>query len=136
MGNFPVSDKRSISGHSMGGHGALTIALKNPDLYTSVSAFAPICNPMNVPWGIKAFTNYLGPDKEAWREYDALELIKEYRGKDLHILCDQGTDDNFLKGEVNQLQSLALMQAAQDSGVAVTFRMQAGYDHSYYFMST
>jgi S-formylglutathione hydrolase len=134
--SLPVTSKRSIFGHSMGGHGALTIALKNPDRYESVSAFAPICNPMAVPWGIKAFTNYLGPDKEAWKEYDALELIKKYTGKDLHILCDQGTDDNFLKGEVNQLQPLAFIQAAGDAKVPVTFRMQAGYDHSYYFMSS
>jgi S-formylglutathione hydrolase len=132
----PVTSKRSIFGHSMGGHGALTIALKNPNRYESVSAFAPICNPMAVPWGIKAFTNYLGPNQESWKEYDAVELIKTYTGKDLHILCDQGTDDNFLKGEVNQLQPLAFIQAAADAKVPVTFRMQAGYDHSYYFMSS
>mmetsp|Transcript_87600 Transcript_87600/g.151681 ORF Transcript_87600/g.151681 Transcript_87600/m.151681 type:complete len:284 (+) Transcript_87600:66-917(+) len=131
-----ASDRRSISGHSMGGHGALTIGLKNPDSYVSVSAFSPICNPMVVPWGIKAFSNYLGEDKEAWKEYDACELVKSYRGKDLHILCDQGTDDNFLKGAVNQLQPVAFIQAAAEAGVPVTFRMQAGYDHSYYFMST
>merc|ERR1712190_654957 len=134
--NFPVTDKRSISGHSMGGHGALTIGLKNPDMYTSVSAFAPICNPMNVPWGTKALPLYLGEDKETWKEYDATELIKKYQGRDLHILCDQGTDDNFLKGDVNQLQPLNFIAAAQEAKVPVTFRMQAGYDHSYYFMST
>mmetsp|Transcript_158288 Transcript_158288/g.507692 ORF Transcript_158288/g.507692 Transcript_158288/m.507692 type:complete len:291 (-) Transcript_158288:72-944(-) len=134
--NFNVAPVRSVSGHSMGGHGALTIALKNPDRYTSVSAFAPICNPMNVPWGTKALKLYLGDDKEAWKQYDACELIKSYKGRDLHILCDQGTGDNFLSAEVNQLQPLAFMQAAQDAKVPVTFRMQAGYDHSYYFMST
>lgn len=134
--NFPVTALRSISGHSMGGHGALTIGLKNPDRYTSVSAFAPICNPMAVPWGQKALPLYLGDDKETWKQYDATELIKGYKGRDLHILCDQGTADNFLVGDVNQLQPLAFMEAAQAAKVHVTFRMQAGYDHSYYFMST
>lgn len=134
--NFNVAPFRSVSGHSMGGHGALTIALKNPDKYTSVSAFAPICNPTNVPWGTKAFSLYLGPDKEQWKHYDACELVKGYKGRDLHILVDQGTDDNFLVGETNQLQPVAFLLAAQESRVPVTFRMQAGYDHSYYFMST
>lgn len=134
--NFPVSNLRSVSGHSMGGHGALTIALKNPDRYTSVSAFSPICNPMNVPWGKKALSLYLGDNTEAWKQYDATELIKSYKGRDLHILCDQGTEDNFLSGEVNQLQPLSFIAAAQEAKVPVTFRMQAGYDHSYYFMST
>ncbi|CAE7740548.1 ESD [Symbiodinium pilosum] len=134
--NFPVTSKRAISGHSMGGHGALTIGLKNPDRYTSVSAFAPICNPMKVPWGQKAFKFYLGEDEESWKQYDATELVTQYKGKDLHILCDCGTADSFLVGDVNQLQPLAFMAAAQQSKVPVTFRMQAGYDHSYYFMST
>jgi S-formylglutathione hydrolase len=133
---FPVTAYRSISGHSMGGHGALTIGLKNPDFYTSVSAFAPICNPSVVPWGLKALPLYVGDDKETWKQYDATELIKNYKGRDLHILCDQGTDDNFLKGDVNQLQPLSFIAAAQEAKVPVTFRMQAGYDHSYYFMST
>lgn len=131
-----ASDRRAISGHSMGGHGALTIGLKNPDRYVSVSAFAPICNPMVVPWGVKAFTNYLGPDQDTWKAYDACELVKTYKGRDLHILVDQGTADNFLKGDVNQLQPISFIQAAAGAGVPVTFRMQAGYDHSYYFMST
>merc|ERR1712113_1255372 len=91
---------------------------------------------MAVPWGTKALPLYLGDNKEAWKEYDACELISKYTGKDLHILCDQGTDDNFLKGDVNQLQPLAFMEAAQKAKVPFTFRMQAGYDHSYYFMST
>jgi len=134
--NFPASNLRSICGHSMGGHGALTIAMKNPEMYTSASAFAPICNPMNVPWGTKALSLYLGDDKEAWKQYDATELIKSYKGRDLHILCDQGTADNFLTGEVNQLHPLALIAAAQEAKIPVTFRMQAGYDHSYYFIST
>jgi len=136
-GNFNVSKSaRSISGHSMGGHGALTIALKNPERYTSVSAFAPICNPMKVPWGTKALPLYLGDNQETWKSYDATELIQKYSGRDLHILCDQGTDDNFLKGDVNQLQPEAFIVAARAAGVPVTFRMQAGYDHSYYFMSS
>lgn len=134
--NFPVTQLRSIFGHSMGGHGALTIGLKNPDKYTSVSAFAPICNPMNVPWGTKAFGLYLGPDTNAWKQYDATELIKEYKGRDLHILCDCGTADNFLIGDVNQLQPVAFIDAALKAKQQLTFRMQAGYDHSYYFMST
>merc|ERR1712107_456724 len=134
--NFRVNAKKSICGHSMGGHGALTLAMKNPDKYASVSAFAPICNPMQVPWGQKALPLYLGDDKESWKQYDATELIKTYKGKDLHILCDQGTADNFLTGDTNQLQPLAFMAAAQEAKVHVTFRMQAGYDHSYYFIST
>jgi len=134
--NFPANDKASIFGHSMGGHGALTLALKNPSKYESVSAFSPICNPMNVPWGQKALPKYLGANQEAWKNYDACELIKNYKNKDLHILCDQGTADNFLKGDVNQLQPLAFIEAAGKAGVPVTFRMQAGYDHSYFFIST
>merc|ERR1712048_533046 len=110
--------------------------MKNPDRYTSVSAFAPIYNPMNVPWGTKALPLYLGDDKEAWKQYDATELIKTYKGKDLHILCDQGTADNFLTGDVNQLTPLAFMAAARESKVPVTFRMQAGYDHSYFFITS
>lgn len=135
--NFPVSKVRSISGHSMGGHGALTIGLKNAARYESVSAFAPICNPTQVPWGQKAFPLYLGADKESWKQYDATELIKKYdKKKDLHILCDCGTADNFLVGDVNQLTPLTFISAALEAKVPVTFRMQAGYDHSYYFMST
>merc|ERR1712146_373611 len=83
------------------------MGLKNPDKYASVSAFAPICNPMEEPWGQKALPLYFGDDKETWKQYDATELIKTYKGKDLHILCDQGTADNFLTGDVNQLQPLA-----------------------------
>jgi S-formylglutathione hydrolase len=134
--HFPVNKKASIFGHSMGGHGALTLALKNPSLFESVSAFSPICHPTNCPWGQKAFPRYLGGDPESWKKFDASELIKTYAGKDLHILCDQGTGDNFLKGDVNQLQSLAFIEAAGKANVPVTFRMQAGYDHSYFFIST
>merc|ERR1711988_1817286 len=135
--NFNVSkSQRSITGHSMGGHGALTIGMKNPDRYASVSAFSPICNPINCPWGQKALGLYLGQDKEAWKQYDATELIQNYKGPDLHILCDQGTADNFLIGDVDQLQPLAFQAACVKAKAAVTFRMQAGYDHSYYFIST
>merc|ERR1711879_416435 len=136
MGFPQTNAKASIFGHSMGGHGALTLALKNPSKYESVSAFSPICNPTKCPWGTSAFPLYLGSDKETWKAYDATELIKSYKGRDLHILCDQGTDDNFLKGDVNQLQPLNFIAAAQEAKVPVTFRMQAGYDHSYYFMAT
>lgn len=134
--NFNVSELKSICGHSMGGHGALTIGLKNPEKYVSVSAFSPICNPMNCPWGQKAFKGYLGDDQSAWKQYDATELIKEYKGPDLHILCDCGTSDNFLTGDVDQLQPLAFQGAFMAAKVPVTFRLQADFDHSYYFIST
>merc|ERR1712070_653069 len=120
----------------MGGHGALTIYLKNTGMYKSASAFAPICHPTECPWGQKAFPLYLGDNKESWKQYDATELIKNYKGKDLHILCDMGTADNFLVGDVNQLRPLPFIEAALGAKVPVTFRMQAGYDHSYFFMST
>lgn len=132
--NFPVSSKRAITGHSMGGHGALTIALKNSDKYESVSAFAPICNPTAVPWGKKAFSLYLGEDETIWKEYDATELIKNYGGKkDLHILCDQGLADSFLRVQLSPDNFIA---AAKDAGVEVMFRMHEEYDHSYYFVSS
>jgi len=134
--NFPVTDTRSIAGHSMGGHGALTIGMKNPDRFQSVSAFAPICNPMECPWGKKAFPLYLGDDKETWKQYDATELMKKYSGKDLHILCDQGDADNFLIGDANQLCPDNFKAAAKEAGVTVNFRTQAGYDHGFYFIST
>ncbi|OLP84968.1 S-formylglutathione hydrolase [Symbiodinium microadriaticum] len=128
----------SAPSHSMGGHGALTIAMKNPERYTSVSAFAPICNPMNVPWGQKAFKLYLGEDQQGWKQYDATELVSQYKGhyKLATRTSVQNEADSFLVGEVNQLQPLAFMAAAQQAKVPITFRMQAGYDHSYYFMST
>ena len=130
--NFPVSHVKSISGHSMGGHGALTIGLKNSDNYRSISAFSPLCNPIQCPWGQKAFTAYLGNSIETWKQYDASELLK--RGKSaLPILVDQGDGDNFLH---EQLMPNALQAAADLHGSDLTLRMQAGYDHSYYFMST
>merc|ERR1719272_762971 len=133
--NIPSMDpeKVSIMGHSMGGHGALTIALKNPGVFRSVSAFAPIANPSQVPWGQKAFPLYLGPDAESWKQYDTVELIKAYTGPHLRILVDQGTGDNFLK---DQLMPESLQAACDEKGINLCLRMQEGYDHSYFFMST
>ncbi len=130
--NFPVTDARSISGHSMGGHGALTIALKNPGRYRSVSAFSPIVAPSQVPWGQKAFAAYLGDDREAWKQYDTVELVKSASGK-LPLLVDQGDADEFLDG---QLRPQLLQAAADAAGHPLTLRMQPGYDHSYYFIAS
>lgn len=130
--NFPVTQVRSISGHSMGGHGALTIGIKNPQAYRAISAFSPICHPSQCPWGQKAFTGYLGPEQSLWREYDATLLLQE-RGCNLPILVDQGSDDNFL---AEQLMPEALEAAAQAQQVNFTLRMQPGYDHSYYFIAS
>ncbi|PML77734.1 S-formylglutathione hydrolase [Enterovibrio norvegicus] len=130
--HFPVSDVKAISGHSMGGHGALSIALKNSDLYRSVSAFSPIVNPVNVPWGQKALSNYLGDDKNAWREYDSCALIKKATSH-LPMLIDQGDADQFLH---DQLKPENLLQAAEEVGYPLALRMQEGYDHSYYFISS
>ncbi|PKF51792.1 S-formylglutathione hydrolase [Enterovibrio nigricans] len=131
-GHFPVSDVKAISGHSMGGHGALTIALKNSDAYRSVSAFSPIANPAAVPWGEKAFTNYLGEDRSSWLEYDACALIKSAEHH-VPMLIDQGDADQFLH---EQLKPENLVSAAEDAGYALELRMQEGYDHSYYFISS
>ena len=131
--SFPVDNERTgIFGHSMGGHGALTIALKNPYHYASVSAFAPICAPMRCPWGEKAFTGYLGEDRDAWTAYDACELVVD-RTIDAHILIDQGQDDQFL---AEQLHPHLFQEACRVSGQALTLRMHAGYDHSYYFIAS
>jgi S-formylglutathione hydrolase len=132
-GNFPVDNARqSISGHSMGGHGALTIALKNPGKYRSVSAFSPIVAPMQVPWGQKAFKNYLGDDTAAWQQYDTIELIRNGAGK-MPLLVDQGGADEFLD---NQLRPELLEQACRDAGFELTLRRQPGYDHSYFFIAS
>jgi S-formylglutathione hydrolase len=132
--NFPVTSTRAISGHSMGGHGALMIALKNPERYTSVSAFSPITNPVNCPWGQKAFTGYLGSDKANWESFDSsLLMALSKRGAQLPALVDQGDADNFL---TEQLKPEVLSAAAEKSGYPLTLRMQAGYDHSYYFISS
>jgi S-formylglutathione hydrolase len=121
-----------IFGHSMGGHGALVCALRNPDRYRSVSAFAPIAAPMQCPWGKKAFTNYLGSDTAAWRDYDATELVAR-RPFPAHILIDQGTGDQFL---AEQLLPEKFSAAAAKAGQKLNLRMQPGYDHGYYFMQT
>ena len=130
---FPVDmDRQGITGHSMGGHGALTISLRNPGRFRSTSAFAPIVSPLRCPWGEKALTGYLGSDKAAWREYDATALIED--GARLpDLLVDQGTADNFL-GE--QLKTHLLDEACRNVDMRATIRMQEGYDHSYYFIST
>lgn len=130
---LPVDGQRAgITGHSMGGHGALTIALRNPARFRSVSAFSPICSPANCPWGHKALGNYLGADTSAWLEHDACHLIQQTEER-LPILIDQGGNDGFL---VEQLKPELLMKAATDAGYPVTLRMQAGYDHSYFFVAS
>ncbi|EAS48806.1 esterase [Aurantimonas manganoxydans SI85-9A1] len=130
---FPaVMARQSILGHSMGGHGALTIGLTHPDRYKAVSAFAPIVAPGQVPWGHKALPLYLGDDRAAWRKHDAVALIEDgARVKDL--LVDQGEADNFL---AEQLKPELLEKACADAGIALTLRRQPGYDHSYYFISS
>lgn len=131
--NFNVDPSRQgIFGHSMGGHGALTIALNNPGMYKSVSAFAPISSPMNCPWGEKALTGYLGSDRETWKKHDAAHMITVAEER-LPMLVDQGTGDNFLE---EQLKPELLKEAAEKAGYPMTLRMQPGYDHSYFFMAT
>ena len=131
--NFPVDlSAQGIMGHSMGGHGALTISLRNPGRFKSTSAFAPIVSPMNCPWGHKALGGYLGTDESAWGEYDACKLIVS--GARLpDLLVDQGEADNFLS---DQLKTHLLTETCEAAGQAATIRMQPGYDHSYYFIST
>mmetsp|Transcript_23619 Transcript_23619/g.42050 ORF Transcript_23619/g.42050 Transcript_23619/m.42050 type:complete len:291 (-) Transcript_23619:489-1361(-) len=126
----------SIMGHSMGGHGALVIALRNSSAFKSISAFSPICNPSRVPWGIKAFTGYLGEDQESWKQYDASELLRSLQGASLPLLVDVGSADSFLVGSVNQLRPEALEEAAKAIAYPLELRIQEGYDHSYYFIST
>ena len=130
--NLPVSEKRGIFGHSMGGHGALTIALKNPGRYLSVSAFAPIIAPTQVPWGHKAFNAYLGPDESTWTQYDATCLVKDAAER-LPILIDQGGGDGFLE---EQLKPEIFERACAEVGHPLELRLQDGYDHSYFFIST
>lgn len=133
--NFPTNGKQSIFGHSMGGHGALICALKNPGLYKSASAFAPICNPIKCQWGQKAFLGYLGSDQESWKAYDATELAAVYSGPNLELMSDQGSEDGFLKQ--SQLLPDALVEAsAPNKNLKLVYRLQDGYDHSYYFIST
>ena len=131
---FPVDSNRvGIFGHSMGGHGALTIALKNPRRYKSVSAFAPIASPVRCPWGQKALSGYLGADRTRWREYDATALIEDRGWTGPPIMVDQGTKDQFLQ---SQLKPELLQDACQRSGVAFDLRLRDGYDHSYFFIAT
>ena len=132
---FPTTGVRSISGHSMGGHGALTLALRHPALFCSVSAFAPIASPTRCPWGEKAFTAYLGEDRTAWAEHDAALLLASGAAKGAYddILVDQGDADSFL---TDQLKPELLAQAAAAVGQSLTLRMQPGYDHSYFFMAS
>jgi S-formylglutathione hydrolase len=133
--SFPGDRSRqSITGHSMGGHGALTVGLKNPGIFQSISAFAPICSPMNCPWGQKAFSNYLGDDRSTWRAYDATEVVRnlDYVPEN-KILIDQGLADQFLEQELHP----HLFEAAcQERGVTLELRRHEGYDHGYYFISS
>lgn len=129
---LPVTDQRSVSGHSMGGHGALVAALKNPGRYASVSAFAPIANPSECPWGQKAFTGYLGDDTKAWEQWDATLLIPTARER-LPLLVDQGTADEFLD---SQLNPEALAEVCETFHHHINLRMHRGYDHSYFFIAS
>ena len=129
---FPVNGERSIAGHSMGGHGALVLALRNPERYRSVSAFSPISNPVNCPWGKKAFTAYLGEDSGKWEEYDASLLMRQAAAK-VPALVDQGEADSFLE---EQLKPEALQAAAEAIGYPLRLRRHDGYDHSYYFIAS
>lgn len=130
--HFPATHARGISGHSMGGHGALVAALRNPGRYRSVSAFSPIVAPMQVPWGQKAFTAYLGEDRAAWAQWDATELVRGAAEK-LPLLVDQGDADEFL---ASQLKPELLRAACEAAGHPLELRMQPGYDHSYYFIAS
>jgi S-formylglutathione hydrolase len=131
---LPVSAKKSVFGHSMGGHGALVVALRNSEQYQSVSAFAPIANPVDCPWGHKCFGNYLGSDRTTWNAYDATELVKTYTGRPLEILIDQGSADGFLE---NQLKLDSLEAAVADNPlITLSAHRRDGYDHSYWFIST
>ena len=132
--HFPVDPARcGISGHSMGGHGALTLHLKNQDRFRTCSAFAPIAAPSQVPWGRKALTHYLGTDERFWAPYDSVQLLADHGSSEAHILIDQGTADSFL---TDQLKPDLLKATAEAADQALTLRLQPGYDHSYYFIAT
>ena len=134
--NFPGDPKRhGLTGHSMGGHGALTIGLRNPDLYRSVSAFAPICSTLHSPWGQKALGFYLGSDTSSWHDYDSCEVARNLENASAHnrILIDQGLDDPYFK---EQLRTELFEQACAESGLPVEARYHAGYDHGYYFIAS
>ncbi|MDX1692861.1 MAG: S-formylglutathione hydrolase [Ketobacteraceae bacterium] len=130
--NLPVTGNCAIAGHSMGGHGALVLALRNPERFRSVSAFSPICHPARCPWGEKAFTAYLGDNPQLWESYDAVLLMKATDAK-IPALIDQGTDDDFLD---NQLHTDSLSEAVEATGFPADIRYQEGYDHSYFFIAT
>jgi S-formylglutathione hydrolase len=131
---FPLAPKRGVSGHSMGGHGALTLAMKHPQFFKSVSAFAPISSPTRAPWGEKAFSAYLGPDRESWKAHDAALLIEAGKAKPFDdILVDQGLGDQFID---TQLKPDLLDAAAAKAGQKLTLRRHEGYDHSYFFMTS
>lgn len=130
--NFPTNKVQSIMGHSAGGHGALTIGLKNPNIYKSISAFSPIVAPSQIPWGQKAFTTYLGTDQTLWQQYDSVALIKA-NAVQLPILIDQGSEDTFLQ---EQLKPELLLNACKDQNYPITLNMREGYDHSYYFIAS
>lgn len=130
--NFPVTSQRAISGHSMGGHGALTLGLRNPALYQSISAFSPICHPIQSPWGKKAFSAYLGAEQSQWKAYDSCEILSQVTTHQ-PILVDQGDNDSFLQEQLNPEQLSAI--AKQKKG-DFTLNMREGYDHSYYFISS
>ncbi|TMW65822.1 hypothetical protein Poli38472_003587 [Pythium oligandrum] len=133
--NFPISTERqAITGHSMGGHGALVLGLRNPEQYRSISALAPISHPTQCPWGIKAFTGYLGGDQEAWKAYDATLLLLKNGAFPREILIDQGLDDQFLQDK--QLLVDAFEAASKEVGQKVSVRNHEGYDHSYYFIAS
>ena len=130
--HFPVSNQRAISGHSMGGHGALTIGMRNPKRYTSISAFSPICNPSNCDWGKKAFTGYLGDNQKLWEDYDASILMQSVQSPP-PTLVDQGLDDNFLS---QQLKPETLELSAKANNYPLTLQQHEGYDHSYFFIAS
>ncbi|XP_038208638.1 S-formylglutathione hydrolase isoform X1 [Zerene cesonia] len=132
--NVVDSKRIGIMGHSMGGHGALISALRNPGQYKSASGFAPICNPSACPWGVKAFSGYLGEDKSKWTEWDATELVRKYDGPPLTLFLDQGAADKFYIEK--QLLPENLVQACRSAGVPVILKLREGYDHSYYYIST
>ena len=130
--HFPVTGERGISGHSMGGHGALVVALRNPGRYRSVSAFAPIAAPAQIPWGRKIFEAYLGDDQAAWKPYDSMELIRTAKER-LPLLVDQGLDDEFRE---SQLRPDLLRRACDEAHHPLTLNLRPGYDHSYYFIAS
>jgi len=133
-GAFPVEEgARAITGHSMGGHGALVVGLRHPERYRSISAFSPVVAPTEVPWGHKAFGGYLGADREAWKDYDATELVKRGQKHAAPILIDQGLADGFL---AEQLQPERFEKACAEHGQTLQYRAHEGYDHSYFFIAT